>query len=61
MGCDIVTFFRNDICPNSINLNNISLGDDKFDDCDPKAVNHIRLMVWYIRFEQSKACKKETN
>ena len=52
------TFFSNDIGLNSINLNNVNLDDDNFDDCDPETCNHVRLMVWYNRNKQHKACKK---
>ena len=55
---DIVTFFSNDIDPNSINLNKISLDDDNFEDCDPKTMNYVRLMAWYDRYKSFKTRKK---
>ena len=56
---DIVTFFSNDIGLNSINLNNINRDKNNFDDCDPKTINHIRLMTWYNRFKQHNGYKKQ--
>ena len=55
---DIVTFFSNDIDPNSTNLNKISLDDDNCEDSDPKTMNHVRLMAWYDRYKSFKTCKK---
>ena len=46
---DIVTFFSNDICLNTINFSNIDL-DDNFDNCDSEIVNHVRLMAWCNEF-----------
>ena len=55
---DTVTFFSNDIGLNSINVNNVVRYDDNYDDdCDPETINHIRLMAWYMRCQQHKACK----
>ena len=42
----------------SINLRNINFKDDNFDNCDPKIISHVKLMAWYNRFKQPKACKK---
>ena len=55
---NIVTFFSNNIGLNSKNLHNVNLDDDNFDDCDPKTINQVRLMAWYNRYKQHKACKK---
>ena len=55
---DIVTYFNNKIGLNSINLNHFNLDDDNFDDCDPKTINHIKLIAGYSRYMQHKACKK---
>ena len=29
-----------------------------FDHCDPETISHVRLLGWYNRLKQSKACKK---
>ena len=55
---DVVTFFSNDIGVNSINLNNVNLYDDDFDNCDSETINHVRLIPWYKRQKQHCACKK---
>ena len=47
-----ITFFSNDIGLHSINLNNLNLDDDNFDECHPKTINHIRLMARYNRYKQ---------
>ena len=39
-------------------LDNINLDDNNFDDCDLET-NHVRLMAWYNRFKQHKACEKK--
>ena len=43
----------------NVDLNNISLDNDNFDDNDPKIIIHIRLMAQCNEYKQSKACKKE--
>ena len=43
----------------NVDLNNISLGGDNFDDDNPETIIHVRLMVWCNRYKQCKACKKE--
>ena len=48
---DLVTFFSNDIGLNSINLNNVDLADDNFEDCDPETINNVGLMAWYNRYK----------
>ena len=53
-----VTFNSNDIGLNSRTLHNINLDDNNFDDCDTETINHVKLMGWYNRFKQGKACKK---
>ena len=40
-------------------LDNINLDDNNFGDCDPETINHVRLMAWYNRFKQHKACEKK--
>ena len=51
---DIVKLFSSDIVLNSIKINN----DNNFDDCNPKIINHVRLLAWYNRYSQYKACQK---
>ena len=58
IGSNTITFFSNDIGLYSINLNNINLGDDNFDECDLETIDHIRLMDLYYRNKQHRACKK---
>ena len=43
---DTVTFFSSDTGLDSITLN------------ITKTINHVRLMAWYDRYKQRKACKK---
>ena len=56
---DIVTFFPNDLGFNSINLDNINLYGDTFDDCDPETIIHVRFVARYNSFKQHKSCKKK--
>ena len=35
----------------SIDLNNINLDDVNFDEDDPEAIIHVRLMTWHNRFK----------
>ena len=42
---DIVTYFSSDMGLNTINLNNVNLDVDNFDDYDPETINHVRLMT----------------
>ena len=55
---DIVKFFSNDIGLNRINLNNVNLDDNNFVNCSLETINHVRLMAWYNRYNQYKACQK---
>ena len=45
--------------PVNVDLNNISLDDDSFDNGDPKTIIHVRLLAWCNAYKQNKACKKE--
>ena len=45
MDSDIVTYFSSDMGLNTINLNNVNLHVDNFDDYDPETINHVRLMT----------------
>ena len=44
----------------NIDLNKISL-DDNFDEDDPDTIVFVRLLTWHIKFEKSKALKKDLN
>ena len=44
----------------NIDLNNINL-DNNFDEDDPNTIILISLLAWDIKFEKSKAHKKELN
>ena len=55
---DTVTFFISDIGLNSMNLNNVDLDDDIFDDYNPEAIDHIRIMAWNDKYKQHQPCKK---
>ena len=57
---NIITFLMDDMGFNTIDLNNINLGDDNnFDEDDPETINHVRLMAWPNRCKQQKVCRKE--
>ena len=45
----------------SVDLNNINLDDINYDEDDPEAIIHVRLLVWHSKFEKRKARKKELN
>ena len=38
--------------------NYLVFGDSDSDYCDPKTINHARLMAWYDKYKQCKASKK---
>ena len=40
------------IDPNNINL------DNNFDKDDSGTINHVRLLIWHIKFKKHKALKK---
>ena len=42
----------------NINLNNINLGDNNYDEDDPDTIIHVRLLAWHIKFEKRKELKK---
>ena len=46
---NIVIFFSDGVGLDTIDLNNINLDDDKFDDDDPEGIIHNRLMAWCKR------------
>ena len=55
---DIVTFFRDDMVHDIMDLNYINLDDNNFHD-DPETIIHVRLMAWCNRYKQYKAFKIE--
>ena len=57
--CNNITFPNDDVVLSNIDLININLDDDIFDEDDPETIDHVRLMTWRNRFKQCKACKKE--
>ena len=50
-----VTFFSDDMGLVNVDLNNVSLNKDNFDDDDPETVTHVRLMTWCNGQKQHKA------
>ena len=48
---NFVTFFRDVIDLNSINIDNMNLHDDNFDENDPKTIIYSRLMAWCKRYK----------
>ena len=44
----------------SIDLNKINFNDANFDEDDPETLIHVRPVVWHYRFNQRKACKKDS-
>ena len=45
---------------NTIDLNNINLDEDLFED-DPETIVHVRLMAWYNKYKQHESWKKDTS
>ena len=45
----------------SEDLNNINLDDTNYDQDDPKAIIHVRLLSWDIKVGKRKAVKRELN
>ena len=54
-----VTFSSDKMGILSIDLNNINLDDDKFDDDDPEAIVQVRLMSWYNKRKHCKTSKND--
>ena len=52
-----VTFLSDDVALVNVNLNNVSLDDDKFDHGNPEI--YARIVAWCNRYKQRKTCKKE--
>ena len=44
-----------------VDLNNITLDDDDFDDDNPETLIYVRFRAWCNGFKQLKVCKKETS
>ena len=51
LGSVFVTFFSSYIDLNSITLDNINLDVHNFDYCDPKNINHLKLMVMHNKYK----------
>ena len=45
----------------SEDLNSINLDDTNYDEDDPKAIIHVRLLSWDIKVGKRKAVKRELN
>ena len=43
----------------NVDLNNVSLDDDNFDNDDPATIAHIRIKTCSNRYKQRKVCKKD--
>ena len=54
---NFMAFFSKDADLNSINFDKINLYDDHFDYCDPETINHVKFIVWHIKYTQRKASK----
>ena len=52
-----VVFNCNEMDILNIDLNKINL-DNNFDEDDPDAIIHVRLLAWHIKFEKPKTLKK---
>ena len=48
----IMSHFVVMICILSVDLNNINLDDDNFDEDDPEIIIHVRLMAWGNKFKE---------
>ena len=42
-----------------IDLNNINIDDDNFDEDDPETIVFVRLMAWCIRYKQRNTNEKD--
>ena len=54
----IIPFLSDDVAFNTIELTNISLDDDKFDEDCPETVIHVRPMPWRNKYKQRMAFKR---
>ena len=54
-----VIFGCNEMGILSINLNNINLDDNNYEEDDPDTIVFIRLLAWHIKFEKRKELKKD--
>ena len=59
LNSDVGIFFSDDIGYDAIELNNINLDDDSFDEDHPTAYDFVRLMACCNRLKQHRACKRE--
>ena len=56
---NMVKFLSDDMGFNIIDLNNININDDNFDEDDPETINHARLNAWHNRFKKLQEYKKQ--
>ena len=56
--CGNVVFFCNLMCILNIDLNNFNF-ENNFDEDDPDTIILVKLLAWHIKFEKSKALKKD--
>ena len=61
MYSDIAAFFSDGMGLVTIDLNNINLDDDHFDEDDPTNIVLFRLITWCNRFKQHKAYRQRIN
>ena len=52
-----VAFICNGMGILNIDLNNINLDDNNYDECYPDTIIHVKLLAWHIKFEKGKALK----
>ena len=54
-----VTFFGGEMVILSVDFDENNLDEVNFDEDDPEAFIHVRLMAWCNRSKQCKPCKKD--
>ena len=54
----MLCFFCNLMCILNIDLNNFNF-ENNFDEDDPDTIILVKLLAWHIKFEKSKALKKD--
>ena len=53
---NIITFLTDDMGFNIVDVNNINLDDDSFDENHLETINHVRIMTWRKRLKRRKSC-----
>ena len=56
MDSNIITFLTDDMGFNIVDVNNISLDDDSFDENDLETIDHVRIMTCRKRLKRRKSC-----